>query len=250
MSFITASPTQTAIPSNETEFWAMTESCFDAAHHFADQRLQTLQWIDLESLRQALGPYRFFTAQYTTDLAILIAKMAPGSLRSQLATFLDEELGHGDASDTHPLMYDRFLVSLGCDPDTLDTLTNPVTQQILSAATNRLWQEPASYGIGLRAMGAECLCQVFLTAADHYIRANTRVQKIADRIDWQFLDIHAGPADAHHREETRRQIAAIIKHDPSSIQEIARGYKDAETQWHQYWSYSLPTMAERYSHLQ
>ncbi len=171
---------------------------------------------------------------------MLIAKLPPSGLRSQLATFLDEELGHGDETDTHPLMYDRFLISLGCGPEDLDAMATPTTDRILSTATTRLWHETIPYGIGLRAMGAECLCQVFLTAADHYIRKNPEVRAIAGQVDWQFLDIHAGPLDAHHREETRQQIASIVRTDPTSIRDLARGYRDAEAQWHEYWTSTLP----------
>lgn len=42
------------------------------------------------------------------DLAILIARMKDGNLRSFLGHVLSDELGHGDSQKAHPRLYDDF----------------------------------------------------------------------------------------------------------------------------------------------
>ena len=69
------------------------------------------------SLRQVCTQYRFFTIDYISDLALLLAKLPFGGLRSLLSQILAEELGEGDAAKAHPEIYDRFLASIGVVPE-------------------------------------------------------------------------------------------------------------------------------------
>ena len=72
-----------------------------------------------------------------------------------LADILDEELGEGDANDSHPRLYDNFLLSIGIPEESLkvaDLYCLRNLHNIQQSLRNKSW----AYGVGLRGMGGEC----------------------------------------------------------------------------------------------
>jgi hypothetical protein len=219
---------------NLETFWRLADDSRMAAEYRVDANLRYLQVAPPDVLRKVFIQYRFFTIFYITDLALLVAKMPFGTLRSGLAEFLAEELGDGEPSESHPRLYDDFLVSLGLSPAELERANaNCLTslQGIRDSLVNRSW----AYGVGLRGMGGECLCQIYLSSMYENFIQNPFIQSRKDSVAWKFWDIHTGEVDIVHRERTRAAITDLIRSEPSLIKELAAGYLESKAAWDWFW---------------
>lgn len=219
---------------NREQFWYFADEAKQATEALAAERMQHLRHLPIDALRQVCVQYRFFTIDYISDLALLVARLPFGGLRSLLGQILAEELGEGDPDRAHPEIYDRFLASIGVDEEVLDTPL-PANAQVLGELTRDLTRNPVAFGVGLRGMGGECLCQTYLTVLYEHMRENPAIRKQADRIDWDFWTIHTGEEDIVHGELTRAAIDDYIRHDPAVLPELARGYQVSITAWNQFW---------------
>lgn len=224
------------LPTTIAEFWELASNARSTTKHLLDADVQSLEHANIDRLRSVLIQYRWFTSYFTGDLAILIYKLPPSSLRSLLSEFLVEELGMGDPAQTHPAMYDRFLIGLGVSPEDLETTADPNNVALLESFRHKLLTGDYMYGIGLRGMGAECLCQVYLEAVHHYLIKNKEVIARQKSLEWTFWDIHASEADQMHGEKTRLYIERLVTAD--NIASLAAGYLEAEQMFMQFWANS------------
>jgi hypothetical protein len=227
------------------EFWAFTGDSFQLAKLMTDENIRSVEHADLATLQAVLIQYRWFTSYYPGDLAILVSKLPPSSLRSLFGRFLDEELGEGDPAKTHPALYDRFLEGLGIRSVDLEEGMNPANLGLLDAFRYKLLTNSYMYGVGLRGMGAECLCQVYLEALHRYLMKNPEIQKRKQDIDWSFWDIHAGPQDQEHASLTRQYIGRLATAE--NIPELALGFLEAERMFKVFWenAYNTPKQKDR-----
>jgi hypothetical protein len=129
-----------------------------------DSALSSLKTIRREEACAVLRNYRYFTHHYISDMANLIGKMPFSHLRSLLAEFLHEELGEGNPQNAHPQLYDDFLLALGCSTEEL-SIRDPWICEPLDEITERLKNSDWLVGMGLRGLGGECLCQIYLETA-------------------------------------------------------------------------------------
>ncbi|HEY0506150.1 MAG TPA: iron-containing redox enzyme family protein [Lysobacter sp.] len=215
-------------------FWEFADRAKEATEALADQRMKALADMPVESLRRVCTQYRFFTIDYISDLALLLAKLPFGGLRSLLGQILSEELGEGDADRAHPAIYDRFLTSIEVAPDQIDRQI-PANHSILGALTDELSRRGPAFGVGLRGMGGECLCQTYLSVMFEHLRVHPYMRQHADDIDWEFWTIHTGEQDIVHAELTRRAIDNYIREEPEALPELARGYERSITAWNLFW---------------
>lgn len=215
-------------------FWQFADSAKEATEALADQKMKALPHLSVEALRLFCTQYRFFTIHYISDLALLLAKLPFGGLRSLLSQILAEELGDGDASKAHPAIYDRFLTSIGVQPEQRERCV-PANAAILSALTGELRRRGPAFGVGLRGMGGECLCQTYLSVMFEHLRVHPYLREHADRIDWEFWTIHTGEVDLVHGELTRQAIDDYLQQDPSVLPELAQGYERSISAWNQFW---------------
>lgn len=234
---------QRALPTTMAGFWELAGNAQSTAKHLVDGNVQSVGHADLDRLRSVLIQYRWFTSYYSGDLAILLYKLPPSSLRSLFAEFLMEETGMGDPAQSHPAMYDRFLISLGVPAADLETQADPNNLALLESFRHKLLVGDYMYGIGLRGMGAECLCQVYLEAVHHNLLKNPEIVKRRKDLDWTFWDIHASEADQMHGQKTREYIERLAT--PENIPRLAAGYLEAEQMFMQFWSnaYRGPVLA-------
>src|SRR5687767_4828439 len=93
------------------DFWQVADDLQDRAFQSAGELFAFAEEANPEELTSLLIQYRYFTIYYTTDLAIIIARLKDGKLRSFLADLLFDELGRGDPLGAHPRLYDDFLRS-------------------------------------------------------------------------------------------------------------------------------------------
>jgi hypothetical protein len=190
---------------------------------------------DADTLRKLLIQYRFFTIYYISDLSYLVAKLPFGKLRSFMAHILNEELGSGDDRQAHPEVYDAFLRSIGVDQQALEIgIAGNLT--MLEEIQQALLREPYPYGVGLRGMGGECMCQVYLANLHSHLIHNPYIQANHDKVDWRFWDIHVGPVDVHHREETRALLDQLILNTPELSRQISDGFQASVRTWDQFWT--------------
>ena len=236
-----------AMPHGEWDrqsFWNFADAAKEATEALAAQKMKALEDMPVESLREFCTQYRFFTIEYISDLALLLAKLPFGGLRSLLSQILSEELGEGDASRAHPEIYDRFLASIGVPRERLDRGL-PENRRILGELTQELWEREPAFGVGLRGMGGECLCQTYLSVMFEHMRTHPYLRAHQDTIDWEFWTIHTGEEDIVHGELTRAAIDEYLRQDPSVLPELARGYERSITAWNLFWQNILEAHAPR-----
>lgn len=215
-------------------FWEFADKAKQATEALADERMKALTHMPVDAVRTVCTQYRFFTIDYISDLALLLAKLPFGGLRSLLGQILSEELGEGDARKAHPAIYDRFLESIEVAPERLDTPL-AANRAILGGLTDELSRRGPAFGVGLRGMGGECLCQTYLSVMFEHLREHPYMRAHADDIDWEFWTIHTGEQDIVHAELTRQAIDQYIREEPGALPELARGYERSITAWNLFW---------------
>jgi hypothetical protein len=217
------------------EFWNLADAERMTAEYLVDRDLEYLRTAPPDILKKIFVQYRFFTIYYITDLALLVSRLPFGRLRSLLGRVLAEELGDGDPRRAHPRLYDDFLRALSIPEAEIEApLAENVT--LLEATRERLLARSVAYGIGLRGMGGECLCQVYLAAMFEHFRDNPCIVSLRDRLPWRFWDIHTGDEDIEHRELTRAAIADFVATSPEALDDLSDGYLYAKGAWDSFWN--------------
>lgn len=217
------------------EFWALADTARTETEYVADAKLIRLAGAPFETLQRIFVQYRYFTIFYITDLALLVAKLPFGELRSLLADFLNDELGNGDSAGSHANLYDAFLTSIGLRGDELDLFPNHENLLLLKDLQDRITSRSSAYAIGLRGMGGECLCQVYLSAMHSHFTKNPSVQALKDRVEWTFWDIHTGEVDIAHREKLKQALGEFVRDRPEELSDLVSGYKDAKWIFDRFW---------------
>ncbi|HVI59599.1 MAG TPA: iron-containing redox enzyme family protein [Luteimonas sp.] len=215
-------------------FWRFADAAKAATEALADHKMRVLPQLPVEALRRFCTQYRFFTIDYISDLALLVAKLPFGGLRSLLGQILAEELGEGDASRAHPEVYDRFLASIGVGAGQREQRL-AANRDVLGGLTDDLRRRGPAFGVGLRGMGGECLCQTYLSVMFEHMRAHPYLRERAGDVDWEFWTIHTGEEDIVHGELTRRAIDDYLQEDPRVLSELAHGYARSITAWNRFW---------------
>ncbi len=217
------------------DFWAFADSARLEAEYGAKSYVEVLQFAPRQVLIDILHEYRFFIQYFISDLGILMFKAPFGKFKCIVAEIAADELG--DSPDkTHLKLWDNFLTSLGDPSDTLEESRFPENLEVLQRLSGRMWERPFMYGVGLRGMGAECLCQVYLTAAYKKLRMNPVIIENEKNIDWLFWDIHTGEEDITHSEQIKAAINELLDDDPSGLQDLVAGYCEAKEVWDNFWS--------------
>lgn len=231
------------LPNSLEEFWELTANARLVATHLADKNVRRLESVDLPTLRAILVQYRWFTAYFPGDLGLLIQKMPPSRMRTFLGEILYEELGSGDPAQAHLALYDNFLETLGISQAEAEESANPHSIALLEMIRHRLINGGYAFGIGLRGMGGECLCQVYLESIHHYLFRNKEIQKMGSQLDVTFWDIHAGEADQVHASKTRDYIEEMCNTE-DQIHQCSLGYLDAERMWKVFWENAYATYSQ------
>nr|WP_255699076.1 iron-containing redox enzyme family protein [Luteimonas sp. Y-2-2-4F] len=206
--------------------------------------MKPLAELPIEALRPICIQYRFFTIDYISDLALLVARLPFGGLRSLLGQILAEELGEGDPARAHPDVYDRFLSSIGVEAEAMQRQL-PSNAGVLQGLTRELADGSVAAGVGLRGMGGECLCQTYLSVMFEHMRENPYMRRHEDRIDWAFWTIHTGEEDIVHGELTRAAIDDYIREDDRVLPELAKGYERSIVAWNRFWENIFQAYAPR-----
>lgn len=218
------------------QFWKLADDTRLETEYLTDQKLQYLEDAPLEVLQQICLQYRYFVRDYPNNVSILISKSPYGNFKSLMAEILADELGSGHFQRTHLNLWDNFLTSIEVESEALENSLHPDNSQLLAELEQLTIDRPVGYVIGLCGMGGECLCQVYLTAMYKYITLNPYMQRNKENIDWKFWDIHTGEEDIRHRIMVKNAINELIELEPSSLQDLAAGYKKAKSNWDEFWN--------------
>lgn len=217
------------------EFWRLADSARTQTEYAADDKLCRLAEAPFHILQKIFVQYRYFTIFYITDLALLVAKLPFGDLRSLLADFLNDELGNGDSESAHERLYDSFLVSIGLDEQEITLSPNHKNLQLLRDLQDRIGTRSVAYSVGLRGMGGECLCQVYLAAMHSHFTKNPAICELKGRVNWKFWDIHTGEVDIAHREKLKAVLRSFVTQHPQNLTDLVQGYKDAKEIFDAFW---------------
>lgn len=217
-----------------SSFWQMADITKAKEKYKIDNNLRYLKFAPLNILKRIFVQYRFFTHYYITDLAILISRLPFGELKSILSEILYEELGNGKSTDAHPILYDAFLESIGISKAMMNQ-PDPYCLRNLQTIQDSLLSNSWAYGIGLRGMGGECLCQVYLATMHEFFSQNIAIIGMQDRIAWRFWDIHIGETDLHHQEIVREGINELVISQPEVASDLINGYLESKTAWDSFW---------------
>jgi hypothetical protein len=219
-------------------FWVTADKVQDDTLSHATEMFSALETVNEKALKEILIQYRYFTVYYITDLALLIAGMEDSPMRSFLADILYDELGCGKADGAHPRLYDNFLSSIGVrDPD-LNALALRNNIELLDDARRHLVaaENGSDYGVGLRGMGGECVCQIYIAQLHQHLIQNPYVRENYNDIDWRFWDLHVGDHDIEHREKTRALIdSEVVAKGGEGLKRLGLGYGYSMKSWKQFW---------------
>jgi hypothetical protein len=213
----------------------MADSTRTQTEYLADSKLQYLEQAPLEVLKRIFVQYRYFTIFYISDLSLLVYRLPFGKLRSLLADFLNDELGNGKHEQAHQQIYDDFLVSIGVPQGELASQANQANLQLLGEIRELVLSCSPWYAVGLRGMGGECLCQVYLAAMHAHFIKNPAIQELKDRVDWRFWDIHTGEVDIEHRELLRAALMEAVEEDPAALADLVGGYRKSKDIFDRFW---------------
>ena len=217
------------------DFWKLTDHARLLAEFSADEQLNFLTTASREDLVDIFHDYRFFIKYFINDLGILMLKAPFGEFKCMVGHIIADELGH-TPEQTHLYLWDKFLISIGDDEKALETPRLPRSEELLASLSHRMLEEPFMYGVGLRGMGAECLCQIYLTAAFEKLKQNPYVIENKDSIDWVFWEIHTGEEDLAHGDMVRKAIDDLLKQRPEELSALTEGYLDAKNMWDEFWA--------------
>jgi len=232
---------------SKREFWKLTDRQRTLTGYEADTNLAFIGTADLPTLMDICLQYRFFTKYFSDDLAILVYRSPPGHFKSELAAILSDELGGGDSNEAHLQLYDAFLASIGVKGSSaeLDKRGAPEIIAILEELRDLTQHESFFYAVGLRGMGGECLCQIYLEVMAARLHANPAIRPISDQVQWRFWDIHAGAEDQEHRDRTRAVIDEIVGDNVENLKALEDGYFKAKSAFDQFWKIAHQNVTEK-----
>jgi hypothetical protein len=221
---------------SDMTFWELADETRIQTEYIADDRLKWLETAPLASVQRVLAQYRFFTIYYISDLALLVHRLPFSRLRSLLAEFLNDELGNSSSELSHPELFDSFLLSIGIERSSFETCAYRDNLTLLDEISALMVTESPEQGVGLRGLGGECLCQLYLEAMHGHFKKNPAIEAMADRIDWRFWDIHAGELDISHRVRLREAIDQAIASSGRVEKDIRTGYEKSKYAWEAFWN--------------
>ncbi len=217
------------------DFWLYTDSARLETTYSATEYVDYLQAAPIATLSDIFHEYRFFIRYFISDLGILMYKSPFGKFKCMIGEIIADELG-SSPDKTHLTLWDNFLISLGDNPDFLETSRYPENITLLEELSQKMWDNPFMYSVGLRGMGAECLCQIYLSAAYKKLQKNPEIVSIEKDIDWLFWEIHTGEEDITHGEMIKSAINELLAEDPNRLKDLVLGYDHAKQVWDTFWS--------------
>ncbi len=228
-----------SIESEIQQFWDQTDEATVAEEIYAQDSLRRLADCCKEEMLLLFRHYRLFTIRHIDDLCWVLARLPFSEFKAFVSKVLFEEFGMETEQgylNNHVHLLDAFMVSLGadqsfCEDPELELKSN---MDLLDELTCRVKENSIAYAIGLRGMGTECLCRVYLTTIFNITEKNPYFIKNKPHLDLRFEQLHLGSVEAEHRIQMRERIADIIRKEPSLLPELKAGYEYARCSFHKF----------------
>jgi hypothetical protein len=220
-------------------FWEGTEDTAVKEEIVARDNLGRLKTCSMEEMVLFFRHYRLFTQRHIDDLAVVISRLPFSELKAFFTKVLYEEFGMETSEgypNNHLALLDAFLVSLGAEKEYCGdpAVELPSNLDLLHVITEKLTTESLHYAVGLRGMGAECLCQVYLTVIFELSNQNPQFIDRKDSLDLRFWEVHTGPVEIEHRIQMRKWIAELVMHKPEGLAQMKAGYEHARKSFHDF----------------
>lgn len=129
----------------------------------------------------------------------------------------------------------RKLATFQVERGELDKPTMPENIVLLEEQRRLVLERPSTFGVALRGMGGECICQTYLTVMHDYLCRNPYVQANKQSLDWRWWDIHTGEVDIGHNQMVKAAIDELMRDEAQSIDELASGYRRAKVLLEAFW---------------
>jgi pyrroloquinoline quinone (PQQ) biosynthesis protein C len=150
-------------------------------------------------------------------LAALVARVDDDRVRSILAKQLDDELGHGDPTKAHRVLFQRMLADL-------EPHAAPGDRTALLAPGRRFAQGLAHSYLEkpqLEAIGGTLIAEVYGKQVDQAVGTLLRRQRDVDPESLTWLVLHETLEEAHANESL--DLAEMLPRDPGSQAAACRG---------------------------
>ncbi len=218
-------------------FWQATEDFAVAEEITAKDSLQRLATCNIDEMILLFRHYPLFTIRHIDDLGIVFSRLPFGELKAFFSKVLFEEFGmesEGGFANNHVHLLDSLMVSMGadeafCRDPSVELSSN---MALLDDISDDCSNKSLAFAIGLRGMGTECLCQVYLTTIFNLVEINPIFDAKKDTLDLRFEQLHRGEVERLHRINMREMIANLIKENPEQLPEIMAGYQKAQASFH------------------
>ena len=192
-------------------FWDQTDKTAVAEEIHAQDSLRRLADCSREEMLLLFRHYRLFTIRHIDDLCWVLARLPFSEFKAFLSKVLFEEFGmetEQGYKNNHVHLLDAFMVTLGadqsfCQDPELELKSN---RKLLDELTTQVKENSIAYAIGLRGMGTECLCQVYLTTIFNMAEKNPYFIKNKPHLDLRFEQLHRGPVEIEHRVDRKSVV--------------------------------------------
>lgn len=171
-------------------------------------------WTVLANGREGIG------ATFPRWLASLVHRVPHDGMRTVLAKQLNDELGDGDPTQAHGLLYQKMLDDLGAyRPNVDDEILLSPGRRLAVGLAELYTQRPPYEGVG-----ATLLMEVFGKQADQRVGGILRTQSEIDPRTLTWLVLHETLEEAHAGESL--ELARMAPDDAASKDAMARGAEE------------------------
>jgi hypothetical protein len=217
------------------DLWKNIDFVKVEASFYSNANLKLIETYSHAELKKLCSQYRYFISYFLDDLSHLVSRLPDSKLKTVLEGIYFEEMGEGDQSRNHLALYDQFLISIDADIEDCSTFTLELMEKL-----SRLTKTGSmSYAVGLRGMGAECICGIYFKVMNQFLFSNPYIIENIDKINKDFWDIHAGEDDESHRFEVRKAIGEFIEKDNGNSTQLWEGYLVGKQVWETFWDHQF-----------
>ncbi len=160
---------------------------------------------------------------FSRRLAHVLARMDDLRIRSILAKQLNDELGDGDASRAHILLFDRLIAGL----DVYRPAELPAELLAPGEEWSRRLEDIYSQRDAYEGVGAAMVIEIIGRQADCFIGDEFRRQEIVPKAALEWLDLHEMLEQEHSSESL--DLARLVPHEGEALAAAWRGARDCGT---------------------
>lgn len=160
-----------------------------------------------------------FASNFTSWLAAVISRLDDPRLMSVLAKQLNDELGNGDASQIHTVLYQQMLDALRPWKAASDTSDDGSPGKMLQREADRLFRAADPY----EALGAVMAGEIFAAQFDEWLGGEFARQQELDLSGCTWYNVHDELEREHADDST--ELAGLVPDSDAHRAAVWRGAK-------------------------